>query len=148
MVGNVAVKGANLYKFVDNAPIRFFDSLGLDPNNPACKAVEAQMLTHSAIAIYDESFGNLQGWAEEMAIVMQLAAQYEAMGCNDPPLPPEPPVPDLKPCYRNTRFDPPPIDPNTVNKVCVWATIGTVTYWICSEGSRVLFPPRNLIPIP
>jgi RHS repeat-associated protein len=27
-------------------------------------------------------------------------------------------------------------------------TIGVVLYWIISEGSRIAFPPRNLIPIP
>lgn len=28
------------------------------------------------------------------------------------------------------------------------ATIGTILYWIVSLGSRVVFPPRNLVPIP
>jgi hypothetical protein len=28
------------------------------------------------------------------------------------------------------------------------ATAATVLYWIISEGSRILFPPRNLVPVP
>jgi hypothetical protein len=28
------------------------------------------------------------------------------------------------------------------------ALVGTVLYWVVSESSRVLFPPRNLIPAP
>ena len=28
------------------------------------------------------------------------------------------------------------------------ATVATIIYWIVSEGSRILFPPRNLIPVP
>jgi hypothetical protein len=28
------------------------------------------------------------------------------------------------------------------------AAVGTVLYWTISEGSRILFPPRNLIPVP
>lgn len=26
--------------------------------------------------------------------------------------------------------------------------VGTILYWVISEGSRILFPPRNLIPVP
>lgn len=32
-------------------------------------------------------------------------------------------------------------------KASVWTTVGIVTYWIISEGTRV-FPPRDLIPVP
>jgi len=27
-------------------------------------------------------------------------------------------------------------------------TFGTILYWVISEGSRVVFPPRNLVPVP
>jgi hypothetical protein len=44
---------------------------------------------------------------------------------------------------------PPGWKPDNVTKqVGIWATVGIVTYWVVSEGSRVLFPPRNLIPVP
>ncbi len=26
--------------------------------------------------------------------------------------------------------------------------VGTILYWVISEGSRILFPPRNLVPVP
>lgn len=29
-----------------------------------------------------------------------------------------------------------------------WVAIGTILYWMISEGSRILFPPRNLVPVP
>ncbi|MEL7568269.1 MAG: RHS repeat-associated core domain-containing protein, partial [Dehalobacterium sp.] len=37
---------------------------------------------------------------------------------------------------------------SNAGKVTGWALVGTVVYWIVSEGSRILFPPRNLIPVP
>jgi len=37
---------------------------------------------------------------------------------------------------------------NTAKKVGFWGTAGVVTYWIISEGSRIVFPPRNLVPVP
>ena len=35
-----------------------------------------------------------------------------------------------------------------VGTVAGGVAIGTIIYWVVSETSRVLFPPRNLIPIP
>jgi RHS repeat-associated protein len=43
---------------------------------------------------------------------------------------------------------PPIIDPDAAARAAEWATAGTVLYWIVSESSRVLFPPRNLVPLP
>lgn len=58
-------------------------------------------------------------------------------------------------CYRaaeNRRFqrnNGKPLDPLTiVGGVAGGVAIGTILYWIVSEGSRIVFPPRNLIPIP
>ena len=44
-----------------------------------------------------------------------------------------------------------PLDPNekkTENRDVTWAVIGAVIYIIVSEGSRIIFPPRNLVPVP
>jgi hypothetical protein len=41
-----------------------------------------------------------------------------------------------------------PEEASTVKKATFWGTVGVVTYWVVSEGSRILFPPRNLIPVP
>jgi hypothetical protein len=44
---------------------------------------------------------------------------------------------------------PPGWKPDNVTKqVGIWGTVGVVTYWVVSEGSRILFPPRNLVPVP
>jgi RHS repeat-associated protein len=32
--------------------------------------------------------------------------------------------------------------------VAGWAIVAGTIYWVISEGSRILFPPRNLIPVP
>jgi RHS repeat-associated protein len=116
------VEGPNLYEFVKNNASHYYDSFGLglgDPqppnSNPACQAVQAAIEAAATTAIFDESFGNYEGWAQEMALASQLGALYEEMGCNDPPPPPDPPKPD-PPCHRNTRTDPPlgPPDQNPI----------------------------------
>ena len=40
------------------------------------------------------------------------------------------------------------VDPATVATGFKWATAGAAAYWFISEGSRIAFSPRNLIPIP
>jgi len=40
------------------------------------------------------------------------------------------------------------IDPQTAAKGAAAIGTGALIYWIISEGSRIVFPPRNLIPIP
>jgi hypothetical protein len=37
---------------------------------------------------------------------------------------------------------------NSANDAAAAAVVGVIVYWIVSEGLRVLFPPRNLIPVP
>ena len=51
---------------------------------------------------------------------------------------------DPKPC---PRLDP-CLDPDAVTDGVVVVTAGVVIYWVISEGSRFVCPPRNLIPIP
>jgi hypothetical protein len=85
-------------------------------------------------------------WRQKILNIMKanLAAQkarYQAE-CNDPdPSPPTCPVPvpiqipSQNPTQQKYAW------------VLVGTLVGTVAYWVCSEGTRVLFPPRNLIPI-
>ena len=40
------------------------------------------------------------------------------------------------------------ISGNDVGEAAGWVLAGTILYWAISEGSRILFPPRNLIPVP
>ena len=35
-----------------------------------------------------------------------------------------------------------------VEKITVGVALGTILYYVISEGSRIVFPPRNLIPVP
>ncbi|HEV2320616.1 MAG TPA: RHS repeat-associated core domain-containing protein [Verrucomicrobiae bacterium] len=97
----------DLYEFVANNPVKFFDSLGLDPNSPECQALEAQLQFHSAVAAYDESFGNYQGWAEEAAICMELGQMMQEAGCFDPPPPPPETCPAPAPAPPSRGFNPP-----------------------------------------
>ena len=98
----------DLYEFVANNPVKFFDSLGLDPNSPQCQALQAQLNFHSAVAAYDESFGNYQGWAEEAAICMELGQMMQEAGCFDPPPPPPAPTcPAPAPAPPSRGFNPP-----------------------------------------
>ena len=48
------------------------------------------------------------------------------------------PCPRLDPC----------LDPDAVKDGVKVITAGVIIYWVISEGSRILCPPRNLIPIP
>ena len=41
-----------------------------------------------------------------------------------------------------------PLPPLVVQRAATAIGAGVILYWIISEGSRVLFPPRNLVPIP
>jgi hypothetical protein len=56
-------------------------------------------------------------------------------------------IPDPNPVEPPAAPDLPQPDPNT-KYVVIGVGAGCVIYWIVSEGSRFLFPPRNLIPIP
>jgi hypothetical protein len=39
-------------------------------------------------------------------------------------------------------------DATQMRQMAAGAALGGVLYWIISEGSRILFPPRNLVPVP
>ncbi|MEA4828104.1 MAG: hypothetical protein VB130_16015, partial [Clostridium sp.] len=43
---------------------------------------------------------------------------------------------------------PPPPRSVSNTQISRWATAGITLYWVVSEGSRIVFPPRNLVPIP
>ncbi len=37
---------------------------------------------------------------------------------------------------------------NVVADTATAVGVGTIIYWVISEGSRIVFPPRNLVPVP
>ncbi len=130
--------GSHLYGFVWNEPLGHSDPFGLAERGP--ETIACQQATEQAEAAWkmvEAEPGNRE--LEETAILLSFVAAY---WCT-PPTPPEP-LPE--------QPVPAPIGPSptcqVVKKTCFWATVGVVTYWVCSEGSRILFPPRNLIPVP
>jgi RHS repeat-associated protein len=137
----------DLYKFVKNGPVDHFDLLGLDdvsmppgmpsgpmgPGSAACTWATGQAqlaLEQAEMTQSEEDIENALYWS--------LVA---AKACKPPQPPPTPPT-----CPAPSPITPP--NSQQIQKTCTTVTIGVVVYWICSEGSRILFPPRNLVPIP
>jgi hypothetical protein len=132
--------GKNLYEFVLNSPADRVDIFGLNvwdgptgPGTPACSQALQAMEQAEAAFKSDPSVGNM--------LLYQMAIANVAWACKPPPPPLLPPIPD--PCPTGP-FLPTP----SPKKACFWVTVGVVTYWVCSEGSRIVFPPRNLVPVP
>lgn len=119
--------GNNVYLFDRNQPTYGYDPLGLAPQTGpgtiACESATEQAEAALAAWRANESEPNRQAL---LAAVAKMAA-----ACKAPEKPPQPPQSDKSACKQ----------------VCGWALVGTILYWICSEGSR-LFPPRNLVPVP
>jgi RHS repeat-associated protein len=123
--------GINLYTFARNAAINRADAKGLTPECDAARAAQQQAEEEY---MWDPTPENLFNAYFMGALADQI--------CD-----PKPPLPPTVVCpnpYRYPIGPPPP----AARKICFWVTVGTVAYWICSEASRVLFPPRNLIPLP
>ena len=57
-------------------------------------------------------------------------------------------VPDAVPVTINDPVGVRSPAKEALETISVGTIIGTVLYYIISEGSRIVFPPRNLIPIP
>lgn len=63
--------------------------------------------------------------------------------CDNPGTPCPQPEPSPQP-----KVVPVPVPADTATKAATAVSIGVIIYYIISEGSRILFPPRNLIPVP
>jgi len=48
-------------------------------------------------------------------------------------------------CVKSTT---PSVSSETAKKAASAVAYGTILYWIVSEGSRIVFPPRNFVPVP
>jgi RHS repeat-associated protein len=57
------------------------------------------------------------------------------------------PCPQSQPSEQS-KIVPAPVPSDPATKAATAVSVGVIIYYIVSEGSRVLFPPRNLIPIP
>ena len=129
------VQEPNLYKFVANSPVKLFDTFGLDPNSPECKKLAAQLAYHSAVAAYDESFGNYQGWTEEAGICMQLGQMMQEAGCFNPPPPPAPSCPAPTPPSRGWN------PPSNFKQNCELSLWEGLLIMVCGVAAGVLATP-------
>ena len=122
-------EGANLYEFVRNNPVHFFDYSGLHWSF-ACAQIEKQLQDALQQAMYDESFGNYLGAAVEWRKVAIFATAYTDNGCDDPP-----PPPPMQSCpVTPPRWIPPTSGPT---QKCAWTLVGVglggvLEYgWVC-----------------
>jgi hypothetical protein len=126
-------QGPNLYGFVGNNAIGRSDPLGLSYDSEECAGLLNEIdFMYSLLGRTGIDRNSVQQQIND------LEDEYDD-NCGDDDGPgnqPQPvPVPAPSECKKK------------VVQAATWATIGTVVYWIISEGSR-LFPPRNLVPIP
>jgi hypothetical protein len=133
----------NLHRYVGNKPLETVDPFGLITpfeGLSICVALEWQIQAISEELTVQAGAGATD--PETEATLIALLAMYDAF-CKLPPrLPPPPPDNPI----------PVPVCPNpSLNKVAqettFWGTVAIVGYWVISEGSRILFPPRNLVPV-
>ncbi|MGO9201689.1 MAG: RHS repeat-associated core domain-containing protein, partial [Limisphaerales bacterium] len=134
---------SSTYSFVDNRAGNAIDPLGLmSPSDCGALLRKAAALIEQAEAEPWNSLA-LNAQAERLLSIWARFCQPPPSG---PPSPAPRPIPIRVPPHNPpfcANYTPSP----TVKKTCFWATVGVVSYWVCSEGSRVLFPPRNLVPV-
>jgi RHS repeat-associated protein len=143
----------NVYDFVGNDPVGRFDSMGLYwhpfgadwefQQFSLCVAAQAQYAALVDQITEQTVFGGGADPTTEAELI-GVQAMMDAF-CGPPPGPPPEPLCPVEP-PRHPEGPPPPGE--TVVRAAKWATIGTALYWIISEGSRFVFPPRNLAPVP
>jgi uncharacterized protein RhaS with RHS repeats len=147
------VGGVNFYEYVQNDPNTFIDPLGLQggPWHPPigthtkclptddCSTIKGKMwILQRMIASHtgwDRTMPSPRGGNRHATDIAQLWTQYAE--CYDLSLE------KCKDCDQR-----PVLNPDTARKTGTWVVIGTILYWTISEGSRILFPPRNLVPVP
>jgi RHS repeat-associated protein len=152
---SISVHEPNLYEFVANDPVEWFDSLGLYPGSPECQDLEAQYAKHLISAKICSSFGNLEGALEQRAFADQISQEMESENCFGPPpsSPPAEPEPQFCPIINQPRFDPnwnmtyenaPPYyyDPNPqiIPPLCIVVFISVGVYVVIC-ASRAPLPP-------
>jgi RHS repeat-associated protein len=148
--------GANPYLYVDGNPMNAIDPSGLirhSPDSEYCKAVETRMDNlqrdlKKRLDEYDQDAGGLPeriGPGESLYQTRRghrtLINKYDRYlrdaekdyddNCRPPPAPP---------CPQKVK--------NTVKSAAAGVSLAVILYWVISEGSRLAFPPRNLVPVP
>jgi RHS repeat-associated protein len=133
--------GLNRFAYVGSNPIAFTDSYGLSKTDRwfGFNDRDFQWWFHNC---YKQKGDPDVGSREEMA---EAYAEYVATGS-----PPRGKCSNDKPkCPPETAPAPAP-DPtdNNNDNTAQAVSAAAILYWVISEGSRILFPPRNLVPVP
>lgn len=154
---------AQLYAYVVNNPVNLVDSLGLQhtpggpyhPPGPSrcmktdpCPVLLDKMYenarTVASHGMFDLNSGTPKH-AEDIGnyrrALIRCIRIYQKKCKPDTPCPQPQPEPEPK-------VVPVPVPADTATKAATAVSIGVIIYYIISEGSRILFPPRNLIPVP
>ncbi|MEO8493493.1 MAG: RHS repeat-associated core domain-containing protein [Planctomycetota bacterium] len=165
----------NVYGYVGNSPLLRVDPFGLAYNSCYFEAVKIRVpakKVHKLMCVYKcKCFnGNYIEEVEELATIWGSKLSHEErcrrnmtnvyMRGQCPEDDPGPDVPIIaKPKERNKPReyvfpdtipirDPLELPEVELEDAAAVVTAGVVLYWLISEGSRILCPPRNLIPIP
>jgi hypothetical protein len=126
---NEIFQAPNLYEFVRNNSVHYFDSFGLHWSF-ACASIDKAINDAMATAMYDESFGNYSGFNEEMRKIVLLNQAWKDNGCDDPP--PSPPA-----CPAPSPFPVRPRPGPGPTEKCAWVVVGVglgglMEYaWVC-----------------
>ena len=151
--------GINLYSYVDANPSRFSDPFGLVKHTAGreidcgkgcwiridytfdektgvktrhlhcgCKGKEGECGEHGK-----PSHGGT--WDDAPAAIEECATRHGFQGASSPTPAPSPSTPQSP-------------ENNTAKDAAAGAAAATILYWIISETLRVVFPPRNLVPVP
>jgi hypothetical protein len=135
-------QGPSLYWFVGNNTFNHIDRFGLD-SSPGYSPEECAEILNQIDFLFSLKGRTGMNDNSLQQQINDLQDEYDE-NCGDDDDPPNPnPQPQPVPSCPTQNPQPSP-----VKQTCFWVTVGVVAYWVCSETTRILFPPRNFIPVP
>jgi len=155
--------GRNWYSYCENEPLTQVDSNGLLPaqgkgGKQDLRSSEFENWTDDQVQdALDELSRKGKLTAEEKKLKEKLQREQKARGARNKrkrkenyyQRPSRPlPVPNRSPRAPYLPSNRYTFDPEPVKRTAQTVSAAVVIYWILSVGSRIVFPPRNLIPVP